>query len=473
MPDKPASKSTERPASADPQPRKPRILIVDDEKNMRWVLSKALRASGYDVLEAASGAQALALADKNPFDLVLLDYKMPEMDGLTVLRKLKSMKAHVPVIMLTAHGNIENAVEAVKSGAAEYLTKPFDLEELKLAVAKAGRVGELEREVDLLRQEIRDVVDVEAVVGASRAMKDIYEMVGKVAASSATVMIYGESGTGKERIARAIHDLSPRTNGPYVQVSCAALPETLLESELFGYEKGAFTGAVGSKPGRFELADGGTLFLDEIGEMSPGIQVKLLRVLQERSFERLGGTRTLTVDVRILAATNRDLLAAIDAGIFREDLYYRLNVVPMTLPPLRDRVEDIPTLVQHFLERFGAANRKVSKKAMAALAAYPWPGNIRELENTIERAAILGEGATVDLEDLPAEVRGGEAAAVCEPTGAWELPKEGTDVPERLLDLMDRAVKRSKGSASKAAKLLGMTEAEFSYMREQLGLRHH
>lgn len=455
-------------------PRKPRILVVDDEKNMRWVLSKALRSSDYDVLEAASGPQALALAEKNPFDLVILDYKMPDMDGITVLKRLKESRPHVPVIMLTAHGNIENAVEAVKSGAAEYLTKPFDLEELKLAVSKATRVGELEREVDLLREEIRQKVDVEAVVGTSQAMAEIYDVVKKVATSNATVMIYGESGTGKERIARAIHELSPRAHGPYIQVACAALPETLLESELFGYEKGAFTGAVGSKPGRFELADGGTLFLDEIGEISPAIQVKLLRVLQERSFERLGGTRTLTVDVRIIAATNRDLLAAIDCGTFREDLYYRLNVVPITLPPLRDRKEDIPVLVGHFLERFGAGRRKVSKKALDALLAYSWPGNIRELENTIERAVILSEGETLDADELPAEVReasrpGRRKAAARR--GVWELPAAGMDLPEELRRLFDDALVRSKGSPAKAAKLLGLTQMEFTLLQEQLA-RH-
>jgi two-component system, NtrC family, response regulator AtoC len=459
---------------AAPRVKKPTILVVDDEKNMRWVLSKALRASGYDVLEAASGAQALALADKNPVELVLLDYRMPEMDGLTTLKKLKVANAQIPVIMLTAHGNIENAVEAVKAGAAEYLTKPFDLEELKLAVAKAARVGELQKEVGLLREEIRQSNDIDSVVGTSPAMRDIYDLVAKVAPSSATVMIYGESGTGKERIARAVHDLSNRAAGPYVQVSTAALPETLLESELFGYEKGAFTGAVGSKPGRFELADSGTLFLDEIGEITPAIQVKLLRVLQERSFERLGGTKTITVDVRIIAATNRDLLAAIEAGIFREDLYYRLNVVPITLPPLRDRKEDIPVLVTHFLERFGAPGREVSKKAMDSLLSYDWPGNIRELENTIERVLILSSGDSVELSDLPAELGGtvggaqprGKAAPA--PHGVWELPRGGTSLPDMERRLLGEAMERSGGSLAKAAKLLGLTEAELSYRWEQL-----
>jgi two-component system response regulator AtoC len=460
-----------------PAERKPRILVVDDEKNMRWVLSKALRASGYDVLEAASGAQALALTDKNPFDLVLLDYKMPEMDGLTTLKKLKDSTPHIPVIMLTAHGNIENAVDAVKAGAAEYLTKPFDLEELKLAVAKAARVGELEREVGLLREEIRQSNDIDSVVGTSPAMREIYDLVSKVAPSNATVMIYGESGTGKERIARAVHDLSNRATGPYVQVSTAALPETLLESELFGYEKGAFTGAVGSKPGRFELADGGTLFLDEIGEITPAIQVKLLRVLQERSFERLGGTKTITVDVRIIAATNRDLVVGIESGIFREDLYYRLNVVPITLPPLRDRKEDIPVLVAHFLERFGSPGREVSKKAMDALLTYNWPGNIRELENTIERVLILSGGGTIELADLPAELGGtvgqeqlrGKAAP--HSPAQWELPKGGTSLPEVERKLLTEAMERAGGSKAKAAKLLGLTQAEFSYRWEQLGRR--
>ncbi|MDO8964984.1 MAG: sigma-54 dependent transcriptional regulator, partial [Coriobacteriia bacterium] len=303
-----------------------RVLIADDEKNMRWVLGEALTAEGYDVIEAADGKEALAAIDESEPDLMVLDHKMPAPDGMEVLRRIRAKGQDFPVIMLTAHGNVNTAVEAMKAGATEYLTKPFDLEELKLAIEKAIRISELSAEVDRLREELGRDWDVEGIVAADPRMVEILGTVERVAPTTATVMIYGESGTGKELIARAIHRLSPRGNKPFVEVHAGALPETLLESELFGYEKGAFTGAVTAKPGRFELANGGTLFLDEVGDISMGVQVKLLRVLQERRFERLGGTRSIDVDVRVLAATNRDLQQLIADGEFREDLFYRLNV---------------------------------------------------------------------------------------------------------------------------------------------------
>ena len=382
-----------------------RVLIADDEKNMRWVLSEALAAEGYEVLQASDGKEALTAVDEQHPDLMVLDHKMPSPDGMEVLRRIRAKGETFPIIMLTAHGNVETAVEAMKAGATEYLTKPFDLGELKLSIEKAIRISELSDEVRRLRAELDRDWDVDGFIAADPHMVEILMTVEKVAPTNATVMIYGESGTGKELIARAIHRLSPRDAKPFVEVHAGALPETLLESELFGYEKGAFTGAVTAKPGRFELANGGTLFLDEVGDISLGVQVKLLRVLQERRFERLGGTRSIDVDVRVVAATNRDLQQLIADGTFREDLFYRLNVVPITLPPLRQRKGDIPRLVAHFLDKYEAAGRTITNRAMQALTGYPWPGNIRELENTIERIVILASAPEIGIEDLPAEVR--------------------------------------------------------------------
>jgi len=319
-----------------------RVLIVDDEKNMRWVLGQALANEGFEVSEAADGKQALASISEQEPDIMVLDHRMPPPDGMEVLRKVRGKGLAFPIIMLTAHGNVAQAVDAMKAGASEYLTKPFDLEELKLAIDKSLQYRDLAAEVERLREELDREYDVQGIVASDARMLSVLETVHKVAPTSATVMIYGESGTGKELIARAVHNLSERAAKPFISISAGALPETLLESELFGYEKGAFTGAVTAKPGRFEMANGGTLFLDEIGDISPATQVKLLRVLQERQFGRLGGTRSIEVDVRVVAATNQDLQQLIADGDFREDLFYRLNVVPVTLPPLRQRPSDIP-----------------------------------------------------------------------------------------------------------------------------------
>jgi len=349
-----------------------RVLIADDEKNMRWVLRQALEAEGYEVVEAVDGKEALsAIAEQEP-GLLILDHKMPAPDGMEVLRRLRAKGHRFPVIMLTAHGNVQTAVEAMKAGANEYLTKPFDLDELKLSIEKALKVEALAAEVERLRAELDRDWDIEGIVAADPTMLELLGTIEKVAPTNATVMVYGESGTGKELVARALHRLSGRSAKPFVSISAGALPETLLESELFGYEKGAFTGATTAKPGRFEMANGGTLFLDEIGDISAAVQVKLLRVLQERTFERLGGTRSVEVDVRVVAATNRDLQQLIAEGAFREDLFYRLNVVPLTIPPLRKRKADIPLLVAHFLEKFGAGERTISSRAMEALMAYQW-----------------------------------------------------------------------------------------------------
>ena len=446
-----------------------RVLIADDEKNMRWVLSQALTADGYEVIEAADGKTTLeSIAEQAP-DLMILDHKMPAPDGMEVLRRIRAKNLSFPVIMLTAHGNVGTAVEAMKAGATEYLTKPFDLEELKLSIDKALRIGDLAAEVERLRHELDETMDVEGIVASDPGMLEVLDQVKQVAPTNATVIVFGESGTGKELIARALHRLSPRAGKPFVSVSAGALPETLLESELFGYEKGAFTGAVTAKPGRFELANGGTMFLDEIGDVAPAVQVKLLRVLQERRFERLGGTRSIEVDVRLVAATNQDLQRLIEEGQFREDLYYRLNVVPIKLPPLRARPSDIPALVAHFMERFRAGSKKISPGAMQLLVDYQWPGNIRELENTIERVVILAKSDSIEPEDLPAEVRAGMHLKV---TGTPEfcLPEEGCDLEEVELELVRQAIARTGGNVPKAAKLLGLTTKTLEARMERYGL---
>ena len=447
-----------------------RVLIADDEKNMRWVLGQALSSEGYDVLEATDGKEAIsAVAEQRP-DVMILDYKMPKPDGMEVLRRLRSKGETFPIIMLTAHGNVSQAVEAMKNGANEYLTKPFDLEELKLAIEKSLQVSELAAEVERLREELDRDYDVEGIVAADPNMLEILETVHKVAPTNATVLIYGESGTGKELIARALHRLSPRGTRPFVSISAGALPETLLESELFGYEKGAFTGAMQPKPGRFEMANGGTLFLDEIGDITASVQVKLLRVLQERTFERLGGTRSIEVDVRVVAATNQDLQQLIADGIFREDLFYRLNVVPVTLPPLRQRPGDIPRLVVHFLEKFNAGEKTLSQDAMQALVGYQWPGNIRELENTIERIVILAQNDEIGVSDLPAEVRSGGTPMTASRACTFALPEEGCDLEEVELELVKQALSRAGDNVPKAAKLLGLTTKTLQARMDRLGL---
>jgi two-component system response regulator AtoC len=446
-----------------------RVLIADDEKNMRWVLGQALTADGYEIIEAADGKSALEAITEQPPDLMILDHKMPAPDGMEVLRRIRSKNLMFPVIMLTAHGNVATAVEAMKAGATEYLTKPFDLEELKLSIDKALRIGDLAAEVVRLREELDQTMDIEGIVASDPAMLEILDQVKQVAPTNATVIVYGESGTGKELVARALHRLSPRAGKPFISISAGALPETLLESELFGYEKGAFTGAVTAKPGRFEMANGGTLFLDEIGDITPAVQVKLLRVLQERAFERLGGTRSIEVDVRLVAATNQDLQQLIEEGQFREDLFYRLSVVPIQLPALRARPSDIPALVAHFMERFGAGEKQISPDAMKLLAEYQWPGNIRELENTIERVVILTRGDVIGPDDLPAEVRAG-LHIMAGGRAAFALPDEGCDIEEVELDLVKQALNRTGGNVAKAAKLLGLTTKTLEARMAKFGL---
>jgi len=441
------------------------ILIVDDEKNMRFVVGRALRGAGHDVHEAASGEEALMSFEESLPDMIILDQRMPGMDGITTLTRIRQEHPGLPVIMLTAHGNVESAVEAMKAGATDYLTKPFDVEELKLSVEKALRVSKLEQQVDYLRGELNREYDTSGIVGNSPQMKEIMSTVARVAPSDATAMIYGESGTGKELIAKALHEQSNRGKGAFIQLSCAALPETLLESELFGYEKGAFTGADDSRPGRFELADGGSLFLDEIGDISPTVQVKLLRVLENQSFERLGSSKTISVDVRLIGATNRDLGALIKTGEFREDLFYRLNVIPITMPPLRERVGDIRLLAEHFLVRFAPA-KKFSAETIRLLESHSWPGNVRELQNTIERAAILSAGEVIVPEDLPVEVRQKTPAG----NETVKLPADGITLGKVEKELIAQALERTVGNRTRAAQLLGISRHTLLYRIEKYDL---
>jgi len=437
-----------------------RILIVDDEKNYLVVLQALLADNGYEMLTAQNGPQALALAAEEEPDLVITDMRMPQMSGLDLIQRLKARFNEMPIIVMTAYGTVENAVEAMKSGATDYITKPFENTELLLTVQKALKMRRLLFQNRLLKEELKGYGEI---IGDSKAMRQVYGLIDKVAATRATVLLTGESGTGKELIARAIHTRSPRAEEPFVAVNCMALTETLLESELFGHEKGAFTGATSRRKGRFEMAHGGTLFLDEVGEMSLSLQVKLLRVLQERTFERVGGNQQLSVDVRIVAATNRDLTQAVEAGQFREDLFYRLNVVRIDVPPLSQRREDLPVLVAHFVKKYaaevGRPAPQVDKQAMELIYSHSWPGNVRELENAIERAVILA-GDVITPGDLPLEIRPDQEAA------ATELPRD-LSLNDALEDLerrmIVRALNEAGGVAAHAAEALGLTKSNLAY----------
>ncbi|MGE5849970.1 MAG: sigma-54-dependent transcriptional regulator, partial [Candidatus Methylomirabilota bacterium] len=431
-----------------------KILVIDDDESLRRVLEYNLAQEGYAVLTAASGEQGLDLLKKEGADLVVTDVRMAGMDGLQVLERAHKLDPNVQVIILTAFGTIEMAVEAMKAGAFHYISKPFNRDELKLTLRKALQLKDLERENKVLRQELRSRLGLDNIIADSRQMKAILEMVERVAPTETTVLILGESGTGKELIARAIHANSPRAGGPFVAVNCAAIPENLLESELFGHVKGAFTGAIRDRVGKFEAAEAGTIFLDEIGEMRPELQVKILRCLEERTLERVGDNKPIHVDVRILAATNKDLAKAIQAGEFREDLYYRLNVVPLHIPPLRERRDDVRALAQHFLNRLGASPRlTIAPEAFRALETYEWPGNVRELENALERAMIFHRGDMIALNDLPETVRAPrsrEAAAL-----PVSLPEAGLSLEEVEKELILRALQKHDWNQSRAARYLG------------------
>jgi len=385
------------------QPPTARVLIADDEDGLRWVLEKGLRQAGYEVTAVRDGDEALRAFSEAPFDLVFLDIRMPGTDGLTVLAKLRALASDAHVIVMTAHGTMETAIQAMQRGAYDYLAKPFDLDEVLLLAERALAAGRLTQEVARLKTGLQEVWEFGALIGRHPRMQEVYKTIGRIAASDVTVLLRGESGTGKELVARAIHHYSRRAGRPFVAVSSAAIPGTLLESELFGHERGAFTDAKERKLGKLELAHGGTLFLDEIGDMPPELQTKLLRALQERTIERVGGQESLRVDVRVLAATNRDLETMMREGRFREDLFYRLNVVTVTLPPLRERRRDIPLLVEHLLAKYAAelGERGVAPEALDRLVGHDWPGNVRELENVVQRAMVMATTGVILPEHLP------------------------------------------------------------------------
>jgi len=447
-----------------------RILVADDEANMRWVLERALTKAGYEVETVEDGQLALDRALAERPDLVLVDLKMPKIDGLSVLRRLKEHYPDLLIVMMTAHGSTSTAVEAMKAGAQDYLMKPFDIDELLITVAKAFEVESLREQVDYLKGEAQQ--GSWQLVGNSEEMLAVKHLVERVAPTPATVLLQGESGTGKELVAQAIHSLSLRVERPYIRVNCAALTETLLESELFGHEKGAFTGAHARKTGRFELADSGTLFLDEIGELSVSVQAKLLRVLQEMTFERVGGEKTIKVDVRIIAATNRDLHKEVQEGRFREDLYYRLNVFPISIPPLREHRTDIPLLIEHFLDKlrtYGGC-KTLAPEVLSQLMTYTWPGNVRELENVVERMVIISQGAVILMDSLPLF---DTTSKLEKPPGTFELPPEGVSLEEIEKSLLQQAMEQTGGNQSQAAKRLGLSRHAFLYRIEKYGIDPH
>jgi two-component system nitrogen regulation response regulator GlnG len=468
-----------------------RILVVDDEESVRWALRKALERAGYRVELAADGPAGLRGAEEPGVDLALLDVRLPGRDGLEVLREIRKRRPELPVIMMTAYGTLQVAVEAMKLGAYDYIGKPFDMDEVLLVVEKALEAQALAREVTHLRRTVEERFDLGGIVGGSPAMQQIFKAVGKVAGTDLTVLLRGESGTGKELIARAVHENSRRKGRPFVPVNCAAIPRELLESELFGHERGAFTGAVTARRGRFEQAEGGTVFLDEIGDMDLSLQTKLLRVLQERRVERLGGEGSIPVEVRIVAATNQDLEAAVARRAFREDLFYRLNVVTIHLPPLRDRLEDIPALVDHFLRAFAreqsATSKVFSPEAMDLMLAHVWPGNVRELENVVKRAAALTTTTLVLPDQLPDTVRVAprttEAAAAPESFPVeWlraELARLQDSMDGRLHEhfaarmersLLELILRRTGGNQVKAAELLGINRNTLRKRIKELGI---
>jgi len=433
-----------------------KILVVDDEESMRHMLSLILKREGYEVHAVGQAREALDLVDTQTFDFILLDVVMPEMDGLELLRALKEKEVESTVIMMSAYGNLDTAVEAMKRGAYDYVSKPFKPDEILLALRKAEERENLRRENLRLRQEVRRDYSFGNIVGKSEKMQQVFEAIKKISDYKASVLIMGESGTGKEMVARSIHYNSSRSNGPFVAVNCGAIPETLLESELFGHERGAFTDAKREKRGSFEMAHQGTLFLDEIGETTLSAQVKLLRVLQEGEVKRLGSERSIFVDVRIIAATIRDLSKAVAEGKFRDDLFYRLNVLPLHLPPLRERKEDIPLLVDHFIHKYNQHHqleiRGVTEEAMARLLEYAWPGNVRELENIIERSMILSQGERIEASCLPSEVLGGRVSWKREIWGEEYSIKRAARVMEE--ELIRKALQKTKGNRTQAARIL-------------------
>jgi DNA-binding NtrC family response regulator len=447
----------------------PTILIVEDEAKMRRLLELNLGEDGMTMLSAGDAESGLKLLREHPVSLVVTDLKLPGMSGLDFLHAIKRHNPAQPVVVMTAFGTVETAVEAMKAGASDYVLKPFSLSEMRMVIRKELDVHNLREENRSLREALGKRYEHPNVIARSRKMQEALATVDRVAPTNSTVLLGGESGVGKDLIARAIHEKSRRAAGPFIKINSTAIPENLLESELFGYERGAFTGANASKPGKFELADKGTLFLDEIGDVPLAIQVKLLRVLQEREFERLGGTRTIKVDVRLIAATNRDLREALEQGTFREDLYYRLNVVPIDIAPLRQRKEDIPELVNLFISRFAGDSGKpvegITPEAMQILVNYHWPGNVRELQNIIERACALAKGVILKVDDIHIDTRPARAA-----NGGGNFLPEGLTLEQWEDEMIREALKRANGNKSQAARLLGLSRNALRYRLSKIGI---
>jgi DNA-binding NtrC family response regulator len=445
------------------------ILIVEDEAKMRRLLELNLGEDGFTTHSAEDAETGLKLLRDNPIDLVLTDLKLPGMNGLEFLQAVKRQNAALPVVVMTAFGSVETAVEAMKAGASDYVLKPFSLAEMRIVIHKELDVRNLREENRTLREALGKRYSHPNIVARSPKMQEVLATVERVAPTNATVLLGGESGVGKDLIARAIHEKSRRASGPFLKINSTAIPENLLESELFGFERGAFTGAVASKPGKFELADKGTLFLDEIGDVPPATQVKLLRVLQEREFERLGGTKTVKVDVRLIAATNKDLRQALEQGTFREDLYYRLNVVPIDIAPLRERREDIPELVKLFISRCevesGKAIEGITSPALQMLVNYHWPGNVRELQNIVERACALSKGSQLEVEDIHLDIRPGKLG-----NGEGGFLPAGMTLEQWEDEMVQEALRRAHGNKSQAARLLGLSRNALRYRLSKIGI---
>lgn len=447
-----------------------KILVIEDEDKLRRVIQLHLSSQGHDVSTTAAAEDALWQVSTETYDLVLTDLKLPGMDGLSLLDSIHHQKPELPVVVMTAFSNVETAVDAMKKGATDFLQKPFSLDHLTTLVDKALEVGRLKTENQILRQQLTARYQFGNLIGRSPAMQEVFSLIERIAPSRATVLLCGESGVGKDMVARAIHWHSPRKAHAMVKINCSALPENLMESELFGYERGAFTGANLTKLGKFEQADGSTVFLDEIGDVPLPLQVKLLRILQEREFERLGSNKTRTVDVRVIAATNVDLRQALDQGRFREDLYYRLNVMPINIPPLRQRQEDIPALAQHFLTKYGRPGQLLTPAALDKLLTHDWPGNVRELENVIERSLLLANTDALSADSIrldanpkskPAPTANGSAPAFLPP---------GMTLDQYEQSILKEAIKRAQGNKSQAARLLGITRNALRYRLTQMGL---
>jgi len=450
------------------------ILVCDDKPVMVKFLQEFLESNGHTVLTAFDGEEGLLKYNENQPEIVITDMKMPKMSGIELLKKIKEQNSDTIVITMTAFATIESAIEAMREGAYDYIIKPFSIDQIKLILNKVSEKISLVKENRYLKSQLQTIYKFDNLIGQSGKMKEMYELISKVLDNRATVMITGETGTGKELIARAVHFNGPRKNGPFIKVNCAAIPEGLLESELLGHEKGSFTGAINKKEGKFEIADKGTIFLDEIGEIPVSIQVKLLRVLQQREFERVGGNQTIKVDVRIIAATNRDLTQAIAEGRFRSDLYYRLNVVPISVPPLRERLTDIPVLTDHFVKKFSVENArpllKISKEAMEAFLKYSWPGNVRELENVIERLIILTKDSVINASDLPTHIlpRENQLESLAVPSVGKYKMTEVVDYIENKM--IEEALKMTGGQQTQAAEILGINRGSLIYKMKKFNL---